>query len=174
VAAVGAGWESRQRSSWAQQTPVDLDAGEDAKFFARLSPLGSGSDYTAFIDHLGIPSWDFGFSGGYGVYHSVYDNFRWMEKYGDPGFHYHAAAARLWGLMAMRLANADVVPLRFSTYARDIQVDLDNLRRDAIRRARPPARMRSPRSLRISRRSSPRSRSSAQPVKPPMPRQPPP
>src|SRR5690606_20811777 len=63
-------------------------------------------------------------------------NFRWMEKYGDPGFHYHAAAARLWGLMAMRLANADVVPLRFSTYARDIQVDLDNLRRDAIRRGR--------------------------------------
>ena len=135
-APVGAGWESRQRSAWAQGTPIDLDAGEDAKFFARLSPLGSGSDYTAFIDHLGIPSWDFGFSGGYGVYHSVYDNFRWMEKYGDPGFHYHAAAARLWGLMAMRLANADVVPLRFSTYARDIQVDLDNLRRDAIRRAR--------------------------------------
>jgi N-acetylated-alpha-linked acidic dipeptidase len=133
---VGAGWESRQRSSWAQQTPIDLDAGEDAKFFARLSPLGSGSDYTAFLDHLGIPSWDFGFSGGYGVYHSVYDNFRWMEQYGDPGFHYHAAAARLWGLMAMRLANADVVPLRFSTYARDIQVDLDNLRRDVIRRAR--------------------------------------
>jgi N-acetylated-alpha-linked acidic dipeptidase len=133
---VGAGWESRQRSSWAQQTPVDLDASRDAKFYPRLSPLGSGSDYTAFIDHLGIPSWDFGFSGGYGVYHSVYDNFRWMEKYGDPGFHYHAAAARLWGLMAMRLASADVVPLRFDTYARDIQVDLDNLRRDAIRRAR--------------------------------------
>ena len=131
-----AGWESRQRSSWAQQTPIDLNASEDATFFARLSPLGSGSDYTAFIDHLGIPSWDFGFSGGYGVYHSVYDNFRWMEKYGDPGFHYHAAAARLWGLMAMRIANADVVPLRFSTYARDIQVDLDNLRREAIRRAR--------------------------------------
>jgi N-acetylated-alpha-linked acidic dipeptidase len=59
-----------------------------------------------------------------------------MEKYGDPGFVYHAAAARLWGLMAMRLASADVVPLRYATYARDIKVDLDNLRRDAIRRAR--------------------------------------
>ena len=135
-ASAGAGWQTRQRSSWAQQAPVNLDAKDDVQFFPRLSPLGSGSDYTAFIDHLGIPSWDFGFSGGYGVYHSVYDNFRWMEKYGDPGFHYHAAAARLWGLMAMRLATADVVPLRFSTYARDIQVDLDNLRRDAIRRAR--------------------------------------
>ncbi len=136
---VGAGWESRQRSAWAQQTPVDLNAKQDATFFPRLAPLGSGSDYTVFIDHLGIPSVDFSFSGGYGVYHSVYDNFRWMEMYGDPGFLYHAAAARLWGLMAMRLAGADVVPLRFSTYARDLQVDLDNLRRDVIRRTRTPA-----------------------------------
>jgi N-acetylated-alpha-linked acidic dipeptidase len=135
---IAAGWESRQRTSWAQQTPVDLNAKEDAKFFARLSPLGSGSDYTVFLDHLGIPSFDFGFSGGYGVYHSVYDNFRWMEKYGDPEFLYHAAAAKLWGVMAMRLANADVIPLRFSNYARDVQVDLDNLRREAIRRARTP------------------------------------
>ncbi|HUE86912.1 MAG TPA: M28 family metallopeptidase [Vicinamibacterales bacterium] len=136
---VGAGWESRQRSTWAQQTPVDLDARQDATFFPRLSPLGSGSDYTVFIDHLGIPSVDFSFSGSYGVYHSAYDTFEWMDKYGDPGFLYHAAAAKLWGVMAMRLAGADVVPLRFATYARDLQVDFDNLRRDAIRRARTPA-----------------------------------
>ena len=139
---VSAGWESRQRSSWAQQAPVELNAKEDVRFAARLAPLGSGSDYTAFLDHLGVPSFDFGFSGGYGVYHSVYDNFRWMDKYGDPGFQYHAAGARLWGLMAMRLANADVVPLRYATYARDVQVDLDALRRDVVRRARaaePPA-----------------------------------
>jgi N-acetylated-alpha-linked acidic dipeptidase len=136
---VGASWESRQRTAWAQQTPIDLNAKQDATFFPRLAPLGSGSDYTAFIDHLGIPSVDFSFSGSYGVYHSVYDNFRWMEMYGDPGFLYHAAAARLWGLMAMRLAGADVLPLRFSTYGRDLQVDLDNMRRDIVRRARTPA-----------------------------------
>ena len=135
---VGAGWEARQRTSWAQQTPVDADAKEDATFFARLSPLGSGSDYTVFLDHLGIPSFDFSFSGGYGVYHSVYDNFRWMEQHGDPEFLYHAAGAKLWGLMAMRIANADIVPLRYSTYARDMKVDLDTLRRDVIRRARTP------------------------------------
>lgn len=133
---VGADWESRLRSAWNTATPVDLTAKQDAQFTSRLSPLGSGSDYTVFIDHLGVPSFDFGFSGGYGVYHSVYDNFRWMEKYGDPEFLYHAAAARLWGLMAMRLASAEVVPLRYSTYARDLQDDLDVLRRDAIRRAR--------------------------------------
>jgi N-acetylated-alpha-linked acidic dipeptidase len=135
---IGAGWESRQRSAWASQTPIDLNAKDDATFFPRLAPLGSGSDYTVFIDHLGIPVVDFSFSGNYGVYHSVYDNFRWMDLYGDPGFLYHAAAAKFWGLMAMRLANADVLPIRYSTYARDIQVDLDNLRRDAIRRARTP------------------------------------
>jgi N-acetylated-alpha-linked acidic dipeptidase len=135
---IAAGWESRQRSTWAQQTPVDLSA-KDAVFSPRLSPLGSGSDYTVFLDHLGIPSLDFSFSGPYGTYHSVYDNFRWMEKYGDPEFLYHAAAAKLWGLMAMRLASADIVPLRFSSYANDLQVDLNALRRDAIRRARTPA-----------------------------------
>ena len=167
---VGSGWESRQRTAWAQQTPVDLGAKEDAKFFARLSPLGSGSDYTVFLDHLGVPSWDFGFNGSYGVYHSVYDNFRWMERYGDPEFLYHAAAARLWGLMAMRLASADGLPLRYSTYARDLQVDLDNMRetRSAGRaRSRSPGPMRSRRSHPTSRRSSPRSRSCAPPAKPP-------
>jgi N-acetylated-alpha-linked acidic dipeptidase len=133
---VGAGWEARQRTTWSQQTPVDINSSRDAQFSARLSPLGSGSDYTVFLDHLGIPSFDFGFSGGYGVYHSVYDNFRWMEKFGDPEFLYHAAAARLWVVMALRLADAEVLPLRHSTYARDLQIDLDNMRRDAIRRAR--------------------------------------
>jgi N-acetylated-alpha-linked acidic dipeptidase len=62
-----------------------------------------------------------------------------MDLYGDPGFLYHAAAAKFWGLMAMRLANADVLPLRYSTYARDNQADLDTRRRDAIRRSRTPA-----------------------------------
>ncbi|MBA3269697.1 MAG: M28 family peptidase [Acidobacteria bacterium] len=135
---IGAGWESRQRAAWNMATPIELNAQQDAQFAPRLSPLGSGSDYTAFIDHLGVPSFDFGFSGGYGVYHSVYDNFHWMQKYGDPEFLYHAAAAKLWGLMAMRLASADVVPLRFGTYANDLQADLDSLRRDALRRARTP------------------------------------
>jgi N-acetylated-alpha-linked acidic dipeptidase len=134
---VGAAWESAQRREWAQRTPVDLD-GKDPVFEARLAPLGSGSDYTVFLDHLGIPTLDMGFGGSYGVYHSVYDNFRWMDEYGDPGFHYHAATARLWGLIAMRLASAEIVPLRFASYADALRVDLDAMRRDAIRRARTP------------------------------------
>ena len=79
--------------------------------------LGSGSDYTVFLNFLGIPVVDMSFTGPYGVYHSVYDNHTWMTKFGDPKFLYHAAMARLWGVMALRLANADVAPLDYRAYA---------------------------------------------------------
>jgi N-acetylated-alpha-linked acidic dipeptidase len=132
-----AAWEERARSEWSQRAPVELSAA-DPPFELRLPPLGSGSDYTAFLDHLGVPALDMGFGGPYGVYHAVYDNFRWMERFGDPEFLYHAAAARLWGLMAMRLASAEVVPLRFADYGETLRSQLDVLRREAIRRARVP------------------------------------
>jgi N-acetylated-alpha-linked acidic dipeptidase len=78
--------------------------------------LGSGSDYTVFLNFLGVPIVDMSFSGPYGVYHSIYDNHMWMTKFGDPGFRYHAAMTRLWGVMALRLANANVVPLDYQAY----------------------------------------------------------
>lgn len=86
-----------------------------------IGRLGSGSDYTVFFNHLGIPSLDMIFDGPYGVYHSVYDNFYWMEHFADPGFAYHAAMARLWGVMALRLANADLVPFDPAAYADEIE-----------------------------------------------------
>ncbi|CAM9175455.1 unnamed protein product [Choristocarpus tenellus] len=74
-----------------------------------LVTLGSGSDYTVFLDHLGIASVNFEFRADatdeYGVYHSVFDSFAWMETQGDPDFLYHQAAAQLWGLLALRLAD---------------------------------------------------------------------
>jgi N-acetylated-alpha-linked acidic dipeptidase len=79
--------------------------------------LGSGSDYTVFLNFLGVPVVDMSFTGPYGVYHSVYDNHLWMQKFGDPGFVRHAVVARLWGVMALRLANADVVPLDYRATA---------------------------------------------------------
>jgi N-acetylated-alpha-linked acidic dipeptidase len=79
--------------------------------------LGSGSDYTVFLNFLGIPVLDMSFSGPYGVYHSIYDDHVWMSKFGDPGFRYHAAMSRLWGVLALRLANADIVPLDHQAYA---------------------------------------------------------
>ncbi len=82
--------------------------------------LGSGSDYTSFLDHLGIPSTDFGFGGDYGVYHSIFDNHRWMKNHGDPQFRYHAAAARFYGLETLRLAEADLLPFDYEAYGKEV------------------------------------------------------
>ena len=132
---VGEVWEQRTKAAWAAAEPVHLD-GKEAPFELQLGRLGSGSDYTAFIDHLGIPSVDGGFGGDYGVYHSVYDNFFWMQRFGDPEFLYHQAAARYLGLLSMRTATADVAPLRFSNYGAAMKDDLDEIRTDVVRRAR--------------------------------------
>ena len=75
--------------------------------------IGSGSDHTVFLNHLGRPVINLGFSGDYGVYHSMYDGHYWMENIGDPSFEYHVALTRIWGLVALRLANADVLPFDF-------------------------------------------------------------
>ena len=93
-----------------------LDLKDDERTIV-TNRLGSGSDYTVFLNFLGVPIVDMSFSGPYGVYHSVYDNHLWMQKFGDPGFVRHAAMTRLWGVMALRLANADVVPLDYRATA---------------------------------------------------------
>ncbi|HEY7114508.1 MAG TPA: M28 family metallopeptidase [Thermoanaerobaculia bacterium] len=82
--------------------------------------LGSGSDYTVFFNRLGIPSVDLVFDGPYGVYHSVYDDYAWMAKHGDPGFLYHAAMARYAGVLALRYANADLLPFDAAAYGTEI------------------------------------------------------
>jgi N-acetylated-alpha-linked acidic dipeptidase len=78
--------------------------------------IGSGSDHTVFINYLARPVVEMGFDGPYGVYHSAYDDHYWMTRFGDPGFQYHALMAQLWGSMALRLANADLLPLDFDAY----------------------------------------------------------
>jgi N-acetylated-alpha-linked acidic dipeptidase len=83
--------------------------------------LGSGSDYTVFLNFLGVPVIDMAFDGPYGVYHSIYDNHQWVSRFGDPGFRYHTAMTKLWGLMALRLANADVLPFDYRPYAARIR-----------------------------------------------------
>src|ERR1051326_8240333 len=88
---------------------------------ARIEALGSGSDYTPFLQHLGIASTDMSFGGDYGVYHSAYDSFYWMDHFGDPGFQYHVAAAQVWGTMALRLADADGLPFDYTDYASEIR-----------------------------------------------------
>jgi N-acetylated-alpha-linked acidic dipeptidase len=75
--------------------------------------IGSGSDHTVFLNHLGRPVINLGFTGDYGVYHSMYDDHYWMSHIGDPTFEYHVALTRIWGLVALRLANADILPFDF-------------------------------------------------------------
>ena len=98
--------------------------------------LGSGSDYTVFLNFIGVPVADMSFTGPYGVYHSAYDDHLWVSKFGDPGFRYHAAMTRLWGLLALRLANADIVPLDYTPYANRIREFLDEVgKRSRLTRA---------------------------------------
>ncbi len=82
---------------------------------------GGGSDFAGFYNHLGIPHADWGFSGPAGVYHSAYDTHEWMSTWGDPGFLFHATAARIGAAMALRLANADVHPYDYVEFARTMQ-----------------------------------------------------
>jgi N-acetylated-alpha-linked acidic dipeptidase len=90
-----------------------------------VGDLGSGSDYTAFLQHLGIPSSDVSSSGNYGVYHSVFDNFAWFKKFGDPEFVYEQEMARVFGLEAVRMADADVLPYDYDEYGKEIVAYLD-------------------------------------------------
>ena len=73
--------------------------------------IGSGSDHTVFLNFVGMPVIGLGFDGDYGVYHSMYDDFYWMNHFGDPGYRYHTLMSQLWGVLALRLANADFCPL---------------------------------------------------------------
>ncbi|HVH72612.1 MAG TPA: M28 family peptidase, partial [Candidatus Dormibacteraeota bacterium] len=98
-----------RRDARASQPPLDSGLVE--------TRIGSGSDHTVFLNHLGRPVINLGFSGDYGVYHSMYDDHYWMENIGDPSFEYHVALTRIWGLVALRLANADVLPYDFASNA---------------------------------------------------------
>ncbi len=83
--------------------------------------IGSGSDHTVFLNFLGIPIVGFTFVGPYGVYHSMYDDFYWMNRFGDPGYRYHSLMAQLWGVTALRLANAEILPFDFASYGANIR-----------------------------------------------------
>ncbi len=87
----------------------------------RIGRLGSGSDYTAFLDFAGIPSIDMRFTGSYGVYHSQLDNFYWMKNFCDPTFKYHETMVKIVGIALMRLASADYLPFNYVDYADEIE-----------------------------------------------------
>jgi N-acetylated-alpha-linked acidic dipeptidase len=83
--------------------------------------IGSGSDHTVFLNFVGMPVLGLQFDGPYGVYHSGYDDFFWMNHFGDPGYRYHTLMSQLWGVLALRLADADLLPFDFANYAANIR-----------------------------------------------------
>jgi N-acetylated-alpha-linked acidic dipeptidase len=85
-----------------------------------IGPLGSGSDYSAFLQHLGIPALNVGFGGEdatSGSYHSVYDSFTHFTRFDDPGLRYGAALSKLTGRLVLRAADGDRVPARYTDFA---------------------------------------------------------
>jgi N-acetylated-alpha-linked acidic dipeptidase len=103
----------------AAQSKSDISVGD----------LGSGSDYTVFLQHLGVPSSDVSSSGSYGVYHSVFDNFNWFKKFGDPDFIYEQEMARVFGVETIRMAEADILPYDYEEYGKEIVIYIDAARR---------------------------------------------
>ncbi|HET7296063.1 MAG TPA: M28 family peptidase [Gemmatimonadales bacterium] len=85
-----------------------------------LGNLGGGSDFAGFYHHLGIPAAEVGFEGPTGVYHSMYDGYDWMSRFGDPGYRAHQAAARLVALLVARVANSDVLPLDYAAFGTEM------------------------------------------------------
>jgi len=103
-----------------RRTPVAQVKGD-----VPVGDLGSGSDYTGFLQHLGVPSADMSSSGPYGVYHSTFDDFTWFTKFADPDFVYEQQMARVLGLEAVRMADADILPYDYEEYGKEIAAYLD-------------------------------------------------
>ncbi|MGH9549673.1 MAG: transferrin receptor-like dimerization domain-containing protein, partial [Terriglobales bacterium] len=105
-----------------------------------VGDLGSGSDYTVFLQHLGVPSSDVSSSGSYGVYHSVFDNFNWFKKFGDPDFSYEQEMARVFGLEVIRMSDVDVLPYDYGEYGKEIGAYVEAARRksQAVFGGQPP------------------------------------
>ncbi len=112
----------RAREEEKDATPVNDDTLVNTR-------IGSGSDHTVFLNHLGLPVIGLGFVGPYGVYHSMYDDFYWMNHFGDPGYRYHVLMAQLWGTTALRLADADVYPMDFAVYGDNLRQFVEELKK---------------------------------------------
>ncbi|MGA7522134.1 MAG: M28 family metallopeptidase [Acidobacteriaceae bacterium] len=106
-----------------QSAPVEHDV--------RIGDLGSGSDFTPFIQHLGVPSTDVGSQGPYGVYHSVFDDYAWFVQNADPTFAYEQEMARIFGLQVLHMADADVLPYNYVTYGKQLTAYLEAAQKKA-------------------------------------------
>ena len=136
----GSVYDEWRADEWQRQPAERRRRGQDG-FEVELAALGSGADFVAFQDFLGLPTlqMEFDFEGSYGPYHSNYDTRQYVEKHVDPGFKVGQTLARVLGLTVMRLASAEVLPFRYSYYAQKMQEFIDAAEHVGGGRQRPPA-----------------------------------
>ncbi len=122
----GSVYDEWRATEWQRQPAERRRRGQDG-FEVDLAALGSGADFVAFQDFLGLPTMqmEFDFEGSYGPYHSNYDTRQYVEKHVDPGFKVGQTLARVLGLTVMRLASTEVLPFRYSYYAQKMQEFID-------------------------------------------------
>ncbi len=118
---------NKDKSNEHRASNAPLQPGEEV----RVADLGSGSDFTPFLQHAGVPSTDVGSSGDYGVYHSTFDDYAWFVMNADPKFVYLQEMARVFGLESLRMADADVLPFDYPAYAREITSYIETAKRKA-------------------------------------------
>ncbi len=123
----------------------DADKPEDRKrirehAYLQIEALGSGSDFTPFLQHVGVASLNLGYGGesSGGIYHSIYDDFTWYSRFADTDFVYARALAQTGGTLTLRLANADILPFEFTAaaesiarYVKEVSELADTRRKDA-------------------------------------------
>ena len=122
----GSVYDRWRAEEWLRQPVERRRRGQDG-YEVELAALGSGADFVAFQDFLGLPTlqMEFDFEGSYGPYHSNYDTRQYVEKHVDPGFTVGQTLARVLGLSVLRLASAEVLPFRYSHYARKMEEFID-------------------------------------------------
>ena len=125
----GSAWDAQKAAREKAATTDEAKRELRERGDLRISALGSGSDYTAFIDHLGIASLNLGFGGesGGGIYHSIYDSFAWYKKFSDGDFTHTRALAQVAGTAMLRLADAEVLPFEFTNLAETISGYADDV-----------------------------------------------
>jgi N-acetylated-alpha-linked acidic dipeptidase len=131
-------WKRAQLAGISQATPerkLELRTRPDL----RIGALGSGSDFTVFLDHLGVASINLGYGGeggGGGVYHSIYDDFYWYTHFSDTDFVYGRALSQTVGTAVIRIADAGLLPFQFGNFSETVRTYIDELKKlDADQRA---------------------------------------
>lgn len=124
-------WQRAQLNKIAEAKSVDEKKELRARADLRIDALGSGTDFTSFLDHIGIATLDLGYGGEdeQGIYHSIYDDFYWYTHFSDTDFVYGRALAQTVGTSVMRLADAEVLPFDFVNFADTVEMYTKNLQK---------------------------------------------